>query len=101
MIGRPVPSSVLYSTTFTLPRGAGAAGFAATATATLPSGRGRDVTAGAAEDAGFGEVASAGFAVFVVACGAGDLVSGFAAGATGALLVAGFAAGFLTAATRT
>jgi hypothetical protein len=45
----------LYSTTFTLPRGAGAAGFAATATATLPSGRGRDVTAGAADDAGFGE----------------------------------------------
>ncbi len=38
-MGRPLPCSVLYGTTFTLPFGAGACGFAATATATLPIGR--------------------------------------------------------------
>lgn len=38
-MGRPLPVSVLYGTTFTLPFGTGACGFAATATATLPIGR--------------------------------------------------------------
>ena len=61
--GRPVVSSVSYGTTFTLPRGAGAAGFAATATATLPVGRGRDVTA-ADDEAGLEALASAGLADF-------------------------------------
>lgn len=49
-MGRPLPVSVLYGTTFTLPFGTGACGFAATATATLPIGRligrGTDCTAG-------------------------------------------------------
>src|SRR5688572_15222543 len=75
-IGRP-PFSVLYCTTFTLPFGAGACGFAATATATLPIGR--CGTAGA----GFATGASEGPLLTV------DVI--------GAVLVAGFAAGVLTA----
>ena len=82
-----MPSSVLYCTTFTFPRGVGAAGLAATATATFPSGRGRDVTA-ADVVADFGALAVAGLAAFAgAATGLATVVS------TGALFVAGLAVG--------